>query len=58
MMFKIGAAKRFRGMFSGIPVVICGKVRNGDKRIVTVQVCETRPYALLTDACVALILLL
>lgn len=34
----IGAAKRFGGMFSGVPVVICGKVRQGDKRIVTVQV--------------------
>mmetsp|Transcript_35969 Transcript_35969/g.42298 ORF Transcript_35969/g.42298 Transcript_35969/m.42298 type:complete len:327 (-) Transcript_35969:233-1213(-) len=32
-----GAAKRFGGMFNHLSVVICGKVRDGDRRIVTVQ---------------------
>jgi phosphoribosylpyrophosphate synthetase len=32
-----GAAKRFGKLFPGFPIVVCGKVRDGDKRIVTVQ---------------------
>lgn len=34
-----GAAKRFGAMFKGLgfDVVVCGKVRNGDKRVVTIQ---------------------
>lgn len=32
-----GAAKRFKDIFPGAPRVICGKVREGDKRIVTIK---------------------
>jgi hypothetical protein len=32
-----GAAKRFGAMFEGYPAVICGKHRDGDRRVVTIQ---------------------
>lgn len=32
-----GAAKRFKDIFPDVPRVICGKVRDGDKRIVTIK---------------------
>jgi len=32
-----GAAKRFSKLFPGFPTVICGKIRDGDKRIVHIQ---------------------
>jgi phosphoribosylpyrophosphate synthetase len=32
-----GAAKRFGSMFEGYSVVICGKHRDGDRRVVTIQ---------------------
>lgn len=38
-----GAAKRFGGMFDGREIIVCGKVRDGDRRIVTVQ--DGRPEA-------------
>lgn len=33
-----GAAKRFGGMFPGFAIIVCGKVRDGDRRVVHVQV--------------------
>lgn len=32
-----GAAKRFKDIFPGVPRIICGKVRDGDTRIVTIK---------------------
>ncbi|MBX9809965.1 ribose-phosphate diphosphokinase [Candidatus Gracilibacteria bacterium] len=32
-----GAAKRFKDIFPGVPRIICGKTRDGDKRIVTIK---------------------
>ena len=32
-----GAAKRFKPLFKGYDIVVCGKVRDGDKRIVRIQ---------------------
>ena len=32
-----GAAKRFKHMFDGFDIIICGKVRDGDERRVTIQ---------------------
>eukprot|EP00041_Stephanoeca_diplocostata_P032769 m.1061051 g.1061051 ORF g.1061051 m.1061051 type:complete len:305 (+) comp24209_c0_seq122:380-1294(+) len=35
-----GAKKRFGTFFPGFDLIICGKVRQGDKRIVTIHVCN------------------
>ena len=32
-----GAAKRFKHMFDGFDIIVCGKVRDGDERRVTIQ---------------------